>query len=132
MQLEERQQAAPAIDVSPDALLAAASDEAVVASGKEVFSVSCMPCHGPSANGILGGVAAAGPNLTDDFWIHGGRPEAIHTTISEGVLVKAMPAWKSTLGATKVRDVAAYVISIRGTNVEGGKEPQGEKFTPED
>jgi cytochrome c oxidase cbb3-type subunit 3 len=48
--------------------------------------------------------------------------------VREGYLAKQMPAWGKQLGEAKVRSVVAYVVSIRGTNVAGGKEPQGERL----
>jgi mono/diheme cytochrome c family protein len=36
-----------------------------------------------------------------------------------------MPAWGPQLGEQKVRDVTAYVLSLRGLKVAGGKPPQG-------
>ncbi|MEY2981426.1 MAG: hypothetical protein RL562_1653, partial [Planctomycetota bacterium] len=67
-----------------------------------------------------------GPNLTDSAWIHGSGPLQIHATITNGVVEKGMLAWGPILGPTKVQQVAAYVMTIRETNVAGGKEPQGE------
>ena len=78
-----------------------------------------------TAGGTLAGAPLPGPNLTDSAWIHGGAPLQIHTTITNGVVEKGMLAWGPILGPTKVQQVAAYVLSIRDTNVDGGKEPQG-------
>ena len=36
-------------------------------AGKEVFEKYCVSCHGPAADR-----ACVGPNLTDEYWIHGG------------------------------------------------------------
>ena len=36
-----------------------------------------------------------------------------------------MPPWGKTLGATKVRALTAFVLSIKGKNLPG-KAPQGE------
>jgi cytochrome c oxidase cbb3-type subunit 3 len=38
-----------------------------------------------------------------------------------------MPTWAPQLGEEKVADVVAYVLTIKGTNVPGGKPPQGDK-----
>ena len=42
---------------------------------------------------------------------HGGLPEQILATISDGVPTKGMPAWGSILGPEKTQAVAAYVVS---------------------
>lgn len=132
-ELERRAEAQEQVDVSREALLVAAADPEILAKGKQLFSENCFSCHGYEANSapIAEGVQMLGPNLTDDYWLHGGHPEQIHNTILNGVPIKGMSPW-GQLGPAGVRNVAAFVISVRGTNVEGGKEPQGEKFTPED
>lgn len=103
--------------VSPEDLLAASKDPKEVAKGAEIFAANCASCHGAKANGLVG------PNLTDEYFIHGPRPQDVYRTISQGVLTKGMPSW-THLGQEKMEDATAYVLSIMGTNVEG-KEPQG-------
>jgi len=68
-----------------------------------------------------------GPNLTDEFWLHGGKPEAVLASVTHGYPDKGMPAWKPVLGAEKVRLAAAYVLSLRGKSVANPKAPQGTK-----
>lgn len=102
-----------------DATLVAWSEDAeVVAKGKAVYDQNCLACHADKGQGMIG------PNLTDDYWIHGGKPEQIFELISNGFLAKGMPAWKPALGVGKVRDVTAFVLTIRGSNIEG-KAPEG-------
>ena len=36
--------------------------------GKQVFTTNCVSCHRADGGGMIG------PNLTDEFWIHGGTP----------------------------------------------------------
>lgn len=105
-------------------LEALAQSSAEVNAGHALFTQYCVSCHGPNAEG-----ATIGPNLTDGFWIHGGNAIDIHTTITNGVNGKGMPPWGPVLGANKVRQLAAYIVSVRGTN-RPGKEPQGEPWTP--
>ncbi len=100
-------------------LLAVVSDPNAKAAGKAVYTINCLPCHGVAGEGTVG------PNLTDRFWIHGGKPEQIEKAISEGVLEKGMPAWKPILGETKVRQLVAYVISLQGSNPPNPKAAQG-------
>ena len=58
--------------------------------------------------------------------LHGAKPTDTYNTIKNGFLAKQMPAWGKQLGEGKVRAATAYVLSLRGSNVAGGKEPQGE------
>ncbi len=107
--------------VSDDQLLAMSKDDAKLAAGKAVYATNCVACHRPDGGGLIG------PNLTDDFWIHGGTPTQIHTTIVEGVLAKGMPPWGKLLKPDAVETVTAYVMSLHGTNPPNPKEPQGAK-----
>ena len=100
------------------------ADPDVVARGRDKFRVVCAACHGQRGEGIIG------PNLTDDYWLHGGRLVDILKSIRDGVPDKGMPTWGRQLGADELAAVVAYVGSLRGTNVPG-KEPQGERFVPE-
>ncbi len=80
----------------------------LAAKGKEIFQTNCVACHGADLHGKIG------PNLTDDVWIHGGRPQDIVHTITNGVSAKGMPTWGPILGPEKIREVASYVISMHG------------------
>jgi cytochrome c oxidase cbb3-type subunit 3 len=102
-------------------VLAAASDPARVAAGGQLFTTYCAACHRADGGGIIG------PNLTDDYWLHGNQPSAIHRTVSEGVLEKGMPAWNAVLNPDQVLEVVAYVMSIHGSHPADPKAPQGEQ-----
>lgn len=110
-------------EVTADVLDALARSSAEAAAGGTIFAEQCAVCHGARGEGNIG------PNLTDDAWLHGGDPVAIHTTIAAGVMDKGMPAWGNTLGPQAVRRVTAFVLSIRNTRVQG-KPPQGTPYTP--
>ncbi len=107
--------------VTNDSLLAMSKDATTVAAGKEAFLANCVACHKPDASGLVG------PNLTDAYWIHGGTPEKIYRTVHDGWVDKGMAAWAPQLGEEKVRQLVAYVLTLKNTNVAGGKAPQGDK-----
>lgn len=109
------------VTVDERLLLELSREPAVVAAGEELFKhpERCAQCHGPLANGIVAGKDGAGPNLTDEFWINGGAPMDIYRTILEGGRPDmGMQSWKDR-GPTFVQRAAAYVLSLRGTNVPG-------------
>ena len=90
-----------------------------LSSGKSIFEANCVACHRKDAGGLVG------PNLTDDYWIHGGGIKNIFHTISEGVPQKGMISWKTQLNPKQIQEVASYVISLHGTNPENPNPPQG-------
>lgn len=95
------------------------TDPADIAKGKDVFAANCVSCHGNNGEGIVG------PNLTDDYWIHGGGIKNIFTTIKVGVPAKGMISWQTTLNPKQMEAVSSYVISLKGTNPPKGKAPEG-------
>ena len=92
----------------------------VLANGGNVYKNYCSSCHG--ANGE-GGV---GPNLADNYWIHGKESETIVKLIEVGVLAKGMPAWKGMIKPNDIQAVTQFILSLVGTNPPGGKGPEGE------
>lgn len=100
------------------------ADAAILEHGKTVFaSNNCASCHRADGAGNT-----IGPNLTDEYWLHGGSIKSIFSTIDKGVLEKGMPAWGKVMSPKDVRDVAFYVMSLKGKNPPDGKAPQGELF----
>ena len=87
--------------------------------GEVLFWNNCSACHGLQAQGMVG------PNLTDDYWLHGGGKLDIARTIIYGVPAKGMISWKSQLSSGEVGALIAYICSLRGTNPENAKAPQG-------
>jgi cytochrome c oxidase cbb3-type subunit 3 len=96
-------------------------DPAVLASGKTIFMTNCLACHGPQGQGLVG------PNLTDDYWLHGSKIGDLFKTIKYGVPAKAMPTWEKLLSPKQISDVANYIKSLHGTNPPNPKAPQGTK-----
>jgi cytochrome c oxidase cbb3-type subunit 3 len=79
-----------------------------VAAGKERFATICAGCHGTDAQG---NPQLGAPNLTDGTWLHGGDFDTVRATITNG-RDSQMPAHATTLGDSKVRLLAAYVLSL--------------------
>lgn len=97
--------------------------------GKKVFAAkNCSSCHGATGGSMPGGV---GPNLTDDYWIHGGSIKDVFKSIKYGWPEKGMISWKDQLSAKEMAQVASYIMSIRGSNPAGAKEPQGDLYKAE-
>jgi cytochrome c oxidase cbb3-type subunit 3 len=111
------------IAVDETILAADAKDSELIARGKQVFAEKCVGCHTDNGRGLVG------PNLTDDYQIHGHTRIDLYNTIMQGVLDKGMPAWGEQLPQHDVIAAAALVSTFRGTNVPGGKAPQGDRVT---
>ena len=97
------------------------ADASSIAAGKEIFEGkgTCVACHGADLGGSVG------PNLTDDYWLHGCDVKDVFTTIKYGVPEKGMIAWESQLTPVEMQQLSSYIISMKGTN-SGGKEAQGD------
>jgi len=120
-----RTAAAAAPTVTEAELVALSHDPSRLAAGKTEFTTVCAACHRPDGGGNIG------PNLTDDFWIHGGKPLEILHTVTVGVPDKGMPAWGQVLKPELVASVAAYVLTLHDTHPQNPKPPQGVKMTDE-
>ena len=107
-------------EVSESELVALLQEPAELASGEEIFKDKCALCHGEFGEGLIG------PNLTDNYWLHGqGNISDIVNTIRSGVPDKGMVAWKDRIPEKNILQIAAYIKSLKGTQAEGAKEPDG-------
>ena len=97
---------------SLSALRAQKGKTANVAAGKAIFAANCAACHGDRANGKQ---EMGTPNLTDEFWIYGGDPETIFTTVWGG-RQGHMPTWEKRLSLVDRKILALYVFSLRSPN----------------
>ena len=102
--------------------LVALKDAESLKEGGENFQKFCISCHGPQAGGLVG------PNLTDEFWIHGGGIKNVYTTIKKGVPGKGMISWELVFSQKQIQNIGSYVLSLQGTNPPGGKAPEGQKY----
>jgi cytochrome c oxidase cbb3-type subunit 3 len=88
--------------------------------GRAIFIANCAACH------LESGIGSVGPNMTDRYWLHGNDIASIFKVIKYGVVEKGMQSWKEMLSPTQIAQVANYIKTLEGTNVPGGKAPQGE------
>ncbi|MEQ8907812.1 MAG: cbb3-type cytochrome c oxidase N-terminal domain-containing protein [Vicingaceae bacterium] len=100
-------------------------DAPTIDKGAAIYQGNCATCHGQLGEG------GAGPNLTDEYWIHGGSMKSIFKTIKYGVPEKGMIAWQSQFSPKQMQQVASYIKTLKGTNPPNGKAPQGEVFVEE-
>lgn len=98
------------------------ANAAVLGRGGEAFAAKCAACHGPDLQGLIG------PNLVDDYWLHGqGRAADIALIIRQGVPEKGMPTWDGQLKDDEIKALAAFIKSRQGTHPANPKPPQGDK-----
>lgn len=106
-------------EVTPELLDAAIESQEFLVEGEAKYASTCSACHGRAGEGGIG------PNLTDNAWIHGGSPMDVYHIIDVGVPAKGMAAWGKTLSHPEHVGLVVFMETIRNTNVEGGKEPEG-------
>lgn len=97
------------------------TDAAVLSTGQIIYNANCVACHGDKGQGLVG------PNLTDEYWIHGGKINDIFKTIKYGVPEKGMIAWGKSLNPKQMSEVSNFIKSLKGTNPANAKAPQGDK-----
>ncbi len=108
-------------EVSESELVALLQEPAELTSGEEIFLDKCALCHGEFGEGLIG------PNLIDNYWIHGtGKISDIAIIIRFGIPDKGMAAWQDRIPGENILQIAAYIKSLKGTQVENAKEPDGE------
>lgn len=115
---EYLKKAANKIDENNVTLLTDAGD---IAAGQKMFISNCAPCHGPQGQGVVG------PNLTDDYWLHGGKINEVFKTIKYGVADKGMKSWQEDFSPKQLAQLVSFIKSIHGSNPPNAKEPQGQK-----
>lgn len=89
------------------------------AKGATIFQARCSSCHGAQGQGGIG------PNLTDDYWLHGAKLSEIVKTVAFGVPEKGMPPWGSMMPPEEVNAVVIHVKTLKGTKPPNPKAPQG-------
>lgn len=97
-----------------------AKDPQAMAIGERLFMNNCAQCHGSDARG-----SKSFPNLADGDWLHGGTPDKIKETITNG-RIGVMPPMAAAVGTVDdVRNVAHYVLSLSGSPHDAVKASQG-------
>jgi cytochrome c oxidase cbb3-type subunit 3 len=91
--------------------------------GSRLFAINCSPCHGSDARGNPGY-----PNLTDDDWIHGGSPETIVQTITNGRIGNMPPMGAAVGGDKGIKEAAQYVLSLSGRQHDAAAAAAGQQF----
>jgi len=94
--------------------------ESSIGLGKRIFQSKCSACHGALGEGGIG------PNLTDQYWLHGHQANEILEMIQEGIPAKGMGAWKNILTPDEIISVRDYVLTLQGTHPPNPKGAQGQ------
>lgn len=103
------------------------TDVASVDAGKQIYITNCASCHGNEGQGGIG------PNMTDNYYIHGAGINDLMSTIIQGVPIKGMISWKGILNDQQMNQVASFMMSMRGNNPPNPKAAQGDLVEfPED
>lgn len=101
------------------------TDAKTIEEGKAIFTANCAACHAADGGGTVG------PNLTDEYWLHGGGIKNVFKTIKYGVPEKGMISWEKQLNPLKMQQVSSYIVSLKGSKPATPKAPQGEIYKEE-
>lgn len=102
--------------------LTPSTNAVVLDGGRQTYAKLCAPCHRADGGGLVG------PNLTDDYWIHGSSFSDNVKVIWDGVPAKGMITWKTTLKPDQVYAVASYIYTLRGSKLATpGKPPENQQ-----
>jgi cytochrome c oxidase cbb3-type subunit 3 len=108
-------------DIDEHLLVGLMDDPSMIGTGEKIFQDKCATCHGVFGEGGIG------PNLTDQYWLHGAQLEDVYRTIREGVVEKGMLAWERQLRPAQLLAVTAHVGTLLGTDPPNPKEAQGQQ-----
>jgi cytochrome c oxidase cbb3-type subunit 3 len=95
-----------------------------IEAGKKMYLANCASCHAADGGG------GTGPNLTDEFWIHGGSPKDVYRSIKYGWKEKGMIPWKDVYNDQKILQLASFVNTLQGQKPANPKIAEGEKYSP--
>jgi cytochrome c oxidase cbb3-type subunit 3 len=97
--------------------------QGAISAGKTIFESNCAACHAADGGG------GVGPNLTDEYWLHGGSINDVFTVVKYGVIEKGMIPWQDQLSPEQMQQVASYILTLKGTAPANPKAPQGEPYS---
>ena len=124
LQIREAFEAAnPTFEATAETLAPFIGNQDHITAGAALFSANCAACHRPDGGGLIG------PNLTDEFWIHGHTDVDIFNIITAGVISKGMAPWGPILSDEERAQLVAYVRSLEGSSPPGALAPQGDPVT---
>jgi cytochrome c oxidase cbb3-type subunit 3 len=97
------------------------TDAGVLESGHQTYTKLCAICHRMDGGGLVG------PNLTDNYWIHGSNYVDTVKIIWDGVPAKGMITWKTVLKPEEIQSVTSYIYTLRGAKLlSPGKLPENQ------
>lgn len=91
-----------------------------LSAGKAVFGKFCVACHKDDGRGEIG------PNLTDEYWIHGNDIKDLFRIVKYGSPNGKMTPHGNLLTPLQIQQVTSYVLSMPYAE---GMPPEGE-FMP--
>ncbi len=103
--------------------IALLTDRQSVANGKQIYTNICAVCH------LVDGGGLVGPNLTDNYWIHGNTIEDLFRVTTEGVIEKGMIPYRDQLSPRQRLEVNSYIlVELVGSTPANPKAPQGDLY----
>lgn len=99
------------------------TEPATLASGQKIFQTACAACHAGDGGG------GVGPNLTDEYWLHGGSISDVFKSIKYGWQDKGMKSWKDDFSPKQIAELSSYIKNLKGTKPAAPKAPQGDLYT---
>lgn len=99
------------------------TEQSDITSGKDLFISTCAACHGKAGEGSVG------PNLTDEYWLHGGSIQDVFKSIKYGWVEKGMKSWKEDLSPMQIAQITSFIRTLKGTNPANPKAAQGDLYS---
>lgn len=104
--------------------LTPSTESLALMEGQRLYVTYCAPCHRNDGGGLVG------PNLCDDYWIHGSNYVDNVKTIINGVPAKGMLAWRGVLNPDQIKAVSSYIFTLRGTSPPNPKPAENTVTAP--
>lgn len=113
-------------DFIDEATVEFVNTSAALTEGATLYTRNCVVCHGTNGEGGIG------PNLTDEYWIHGGSISDIFKIIKYGVQEKGMIPWQTSLTPSQMQNLSSYIYTLEGTNPANAKASEGQIYIREE